>query len=259
MTDELTPEEKKAMSGLPRERMPAGLEARVVESMRDRGFLEKRRRTIDLTNSRVTGLLAACVALMIGAYSIGLHRGGSDPLLPGVATMERKDRDRAEKSVIDAMEKKANRPAPGDAIEAEPPASEMARKKDVLTFDETRQELAGQVVPNEPTADRDDQFEAKQTGLVVRGVREMAAKPPAKTSAPQALEEESVGRVQALRSRAAPETQALSQRPFTFLLNGKPVVVDAPDSVRVTQDDSGRILLIYTSDGIIRIRLADDD
>jgi len=261
MTDELTPEENKAMSSLPRERMPAGLEARVVDSMRDRGFLEKqRRRTIDITNSRLTGLLAACVALMIGAYSIGLQRGESDTLRPRVATLEQKDSERVEEPAIDAAKKQADRPAPAKTLDAEQPASDMPRESDRLTFNEARQELVGQDradqdVADEVTADRDQKFEAKGKELTVRAGREVAA-------TPQALEEESVGRIQPRRSKAASETPvstpALSRQPQTFLLNGFRVVVDAPDSVRVTQDDDGKMLLIYTSDGVIRVRPTDD-
>ncbi len=59
MSDELTPEERKAIDSLPRERMPAGLEGRVVDAMRDHGFLAKRRRLIMLTNTRAAGVLAA--------------------------------------------------------------------------------------------------------------------------------------------------------------------------------------------------------
>ena len=78
MSDELTPEERKAIDSLPRERMPAGLEGRVVDAMRDHGFLAKRRRMIMLTNTRAAGVLAAGVALIVGAYSFGLHRGGAE-------------------------------------------------------------------------------------------------------------------------------------------------------------------------------------
>ena len=56
----------------------------------------------------------------------------------------------------------------------------------------------------------------------------------------------------------ADETFDISSRPLTFALNGQTVIVEAPDSVRVVKDDRGRMLLIYTSDGIIRIRLADN-
>src|SRR5678815_1058426 len=75
--DELTPEEREALAHLPRERTPsAGLEDRVVAAMREHGHLTRKpARVIRLTTSRVAGLLAACLVLMIGAYSIGLHRG----------------------------------------------------------------------------------------------------------------------------------------------------------------------------------------
>ena len=56
MTDELTPSEKKALEGLPREKMPsAGLEDSVVGAMRARGILatKKSTRAIEFTNSRV--------------------------------------------------------------------------------------------------------------------------------------------------------------------------------------------------------------
>jgi hypothetical protein len=53
--------------------------------------------------------------------------------------------------------------------------------------------------------------------------------------------------------------EASDARPrwITYQLDGKTVFVEAPDSVRVVEDEQGRMLLIYTSDGIIRIRLAD--
>jgi len=75
--DDLTPEEREALSSLPRERTPsAGLEDRVVAAMREHGHIARKpARVIRLTTSRVAGLLAACVVLVIGAYSIGLNRG----------------------------------------------------------------------------------------------------------------------------------------------------------------------------------------
>ena len=75
MTEEWTPEERKALDELPRERMPAGLEGRVVDAMRERGLLAKRRHVIELTRGRAAAVLAAGVAFIMGAYSIGLHRG----------------------------------------------------------------------------------------------------------------------------------------------------------------------------------------
>jgi hypothetical protein len=86
MTDELTPQEREALQGLPRERMPsAALEERVVGAMRARGFVAARpSRVVRITNSRVAGLLAACIVLIVGAYAIGLHRGGDNPVLRSV-------------------------------------------------------------------------------------------------------------------------------------------------------------------------------
>ncbi|HEX6790069.1 MAG TPA: hypothetical protein VF247_02050, partial [Candidatus Krumholzibacteria bacterium] len=82
MNDELTPEERDALKSLPRERMPsAGLENRVVAAMRERGALAPapRARVIRLTTPRIATLVAAGIALMIGAYSIGMHRGSFRP------------------------------------------------------------------------------------------------------------------------------------------------------------------------------------
>jgi hypothetical protein len=56
---------------------------------------------------------------------------------------------------------------------------------------------------------------------------------------------------------AVDESEAL-KRPLVFMLNGRPIVVEAPDSVRVVEEDGGRVLVIHTSDGVIRIRLADN-
>ena len=88
--DELTPEEREALAHLPRERMPsAGLEDRVVAAMRERGHLSRKpARVIRLSTSRGAGLLAACLVLMIGAYSIGLRRGVNDEVLKNVEPRE---------------------------------------------------------------------------------------------------------------------------------------------------------------------------
>jgi hypothetical protein len=58
----------------------------------------------------------------------------------------------------------------------------------------------------------------------------------------------------------APQPSSLSdavQRPLTFVLNGKTVILDVPHNVRVVEDEQGKVLLVYTSDGIIRIRVTD--
>ena len=88
MTDELTPEEREALKNLPRERMPVGLEGRVVDAMRERGFLARPRRTVVITNSRIAGVIAASLALIVTAYSIGLYIGAGEPFLPPIATLE---------------------------------------------------------------------------------------------------------------------------------------------------------------------------
>jgi hypothetical protein len=305
MTDELTPQEKEALKNLPRERMPLGLEARVVEAMREKGFLEKQHRTIEITNSRVAGLLAACVALMIGAYSIGLHRGGGDGVLPSVATLEREDRGPVGSPVSDAPEKKSagrlsgdeedQRPEPerkaderptGGVAEAEKPASTEVtetkatvsperREKVEATFEDadrieqpaedadkvdisrSKVEAAKPTTPPTPSvekkeADRVRHVEAE--GLAA-GEPKGALQPTQETSARQDAS------FQAARpAQSGFESEAVvSTPPLTFILNGKRVLVEAPDSVRVVQDERGRVLVIYTSDGIIRIRLGDTD
>jgi hypothetical protein len=235
MSDELTPEEKAALASLPRERMPAGLEERVVEGMRKRGFLARPRRTIELSNARVAGLVAASVALMIGAYSIGLYRGDTGEALRAVQPQEMDDRGRASQAPAES---------PPPASEApEPPESKESRQEEPRALAEE----ATQAQPKVERADRADALmptqeapEAARTGV----------------PAPASGLKMSAKRTTALD--AGPEAGALSKRPLTFMLNGSPVIVEAPDSVRVVEDEQGRTLLIYTSDGVIRIRLADE-
>ena len=253
MTDELTPEEKAALESLPRERMPAGLEARVVGAMREHGFLAKPRRMVALTNGRVAGVLAAGVALMVGAYSIGLHRRDGSALLPPTATLQRDEGRLAEtptetsvsKDVAGERTDEAERPATGAveperALESKTPSSESMTPP--ASSGEAEKPLA-----REPVA------EEKAVGSA-RG-EDIAPPERGSLSAQGKLNKSSD---QAPRPPAASSPALLSQ-PRTFFLNGLPVLVEAPDSVRVIQDDQGRMLIIYTSDGIIRIRLAGDD
>lgn len=224
MSDELTPEEREAIDQLPRERMPAGLEARVVGAMQERGFLAGRRRTLVWSNSRVAGLLAASVVLVIGAYSIGLHRGSSDPVVPP-ATLPRTDHI----ARVGEQQESAFAPQQEDAARAAPEA--RAGSDEATEAHPTKKERQ-----EEPVTTEHDVAES------------LTAKAPAPASA---LNQSA----RFMRDAAAPET---APPPLTFLLDGTPVFVEAPDSVRVVQDESGRILIIHTSDGIIRIRLADD-
>ena len=289
MTDELTPEEKEALKKLPRERVPsAGLEERVVGALRERGVLSKqRRRTVEITNSRVAGLLAACVALVIGAYSIGVHRGGGDQVLPGVATVAPRPDDRGtvetptagtpETPMTDAPEAKTGRSALDETRNAEPSAAATdAEKGDVAA---PKKESPAEPSPA-PVARSDKDatvggarsLEEQGEGPAERPAKVPAsqpqkAPPPQETLAPQAMMKESLGMAQpdpeGVATLAQPkptdESPLVFARTLSFLLDGTPVMVDAPDSVRITRDDLGRMIIIYTRDGPIRFRLADDD
>jgi len=258
MNDELTPEEQEALAQLPRERMPVGLEARVVDAMRDHGFLAKRRRTIALTNTRVAGVMAAGVALVIGAYSIGLHRGdsnetrrlmtemGAPPAAEAPSNYSELD---APAPAADAIAPKSKSTVLHDAPESgnlqnertranetpatsEAPASDDAASAPAQRTDEAKKDLDWRLKPKE-----EERPEAKSSDA-----------PP---STPE------LGRAS---GAVAPSTMAFSesvQRPLTFHLGGKTVMIEAPDNVRVVEDEPGKTLLIYTSDGLIRIRVTD--
>jgi hypothetical protein len=256
MTDELTPEEREALQNLPRERMPIGLEARVVEAMREHGFLAKRRRMIAVTTGRVAGLLAACVALIIGAYSIGLQRGGGDSVLPTSAPVETDDRVRAEKPAVVAPEKKVE-PSLDHVREAESPA---VAKTDRPALPQSKPEKA--LSPSEVPTARSDEATASDVGKtevaeegLATAAKERAVAQPEAAPATEAAAEALAGRAQPQRMTAA---RPGAKQPLTFILNGSPVTVQA-DSVRVVQDERGRTLVIYTSDGVIRVPLAAKD
>lgn len=70
--DDLTPDERRAFETLPRERMTdAGLEDRVVDALRRRRVLRRRRRVFELTPGRVAGLVAASLAFITGGFALG--------------------------------------------------------------------------------------------------------------------------------------------------------------------------------------------
>jgi hypothetical protein len=243
MTDELTPEEREAFDKLPRERMPAGLEERVVGAMREHGFLAKRRRTIELTNGRVAGLLAASVALVIGAYSIGLNRGDVRPMPGVVETKMPVDHGRAEKSLAPPPEVVVEPQAAAEPTlelkreNAAPSAAAPSARKD--------EEASAGRIAQEKMRDEDRAVSAGES----------AASPPTETPAPPTALKPAA-RTPTLQEGAV--SSAAKKTPLTFYVDGSPVTVEAPDSVRVVQDDQGRMLIIYTSDGIIRIRLGDN-
>ncbi len=232
MTDDLTPEERRALDALPRERMPAGLEERVVGAMQDRGFLAKRRRTIVLSGSRVAGLVAAAFALMIGAYSIGLHRGPVDV-----------DRRALEPATRDELGRMNQPPAPVSSQALEKTLSEEMRQAARVPSGTGAAES-----PAIADADRPNVAELKDEPAAPKPTTRYDAGGSARMET--ASSDKSAGQVQAFQ-----ETPA-TVPPHTFMLNGSPLIVEAPDSVRVVEDEQGKMLLIYTSDGVIRIHMA---
>jgi hypothetical protein len=201
-------------------------------------------------------LLAACVALMIGAYSIGLHQGGGDDaVLPAVVPADRDDRGRAAEPAGGVPEAKRKAKAPAPVEEAEPATVEAESPPAGATPPPVGEgRVAADEVRQAQTDDADRHVQEQPEQLVAR--EEQVA-----PTAPRQAREARDARVLASKQssdRAQAETSTLTdeaQLPV-FMLNGFPVVVEAPDSVRVAQDDCGRVLLIYTSDGTIRIRLA---
>ncbi len=106
------------------------------------------------------------------------------------------------------------------------------------------------VVSDESKKDLDWQLKPREEA---RADAQKTVEAPLATSGPAA------GRAIAPQA-LAPQPSSLSdavQRPLTFVLNGKTVILDVPDNVRVVEDEQGKVLLVYTSDGIIRIRVTD--
>lgn len=252
MTDELTPEEREALRNLPRERMPAGLEARVVEAMRGHGFLAPRRRTIAITTGRVAGVVAAGVALMIGAYSIGLHRSGGDAggpptaVVPPMATRQENEGGLATRAL---PEKMAGQSAVEPAREAAGPAVADAEAKRAPETPVEESAPAPPVRSDEAVTDRARQAAPEKEARAAEG-RE-ATPAAADAVLPPAAPERSA--TQFMRSEPA---RKATRQPLTFWLDGSPLTVEA-DSVRVMEDEQGRLLIIYTPDGVMHIRLAD--
>lgn len=111
MNDDLTPQEEELYKRLPREHMPEGLEDRVVGAMQNRGFLRKRRGVIEITNTHLSALVAACIALVAGAYALGHWQGGSGAIIPNAATLEQRARPQAKPP---ASPKEGAPTSPGD-------------------------------------------------------------------------------------------------------------------------------------------------
>lgn len=233
MSDELTPQEKEALDRLPRERMPAGLEDRVVGAMRARGLLGGRRRVIVLTNTRAAGLLAAAFAVVIGAYAIGLHSGDESGLVPP-AMEEAKKNERADRQPA-TLEKKSRAEIADETPGAASTAVEAIVLSEGAPVEKSAEGTLAQRGRAEPETEAADRVAARPSA---------PTEPALKANAPAA------------RMLAS---EADSPRPAgrTFLLGGIPILVDAPDSVRVTQEEAGGLILIQTTDGTIRIRRTD--
>lgn len=277
MKDELTPELKKALKELPRERMPEGLEERLTAAMHDRGIIGKPRRVIALTSGRVASLVAACVALVIGAYSIGLHRGGGDQALTGMLGSENKGPVAVEKPDTPSPETVEEITVEDKAVETPPPVAEApptprreapakgaddAFKKEQTTRDEvpparrqTVVETDADVPPpvEEGVADREQPRETRFDGLA-EAAEEAPVPPATQSAAPRAKRS-----VSSDRAGVRSEPSDIVTPPMVFLLGGTRLAVEAPDSVRIVEDNRGRMLLIYTSDGVIRVRVINDD
>ena len=260
--DDLTPEERDALSSLPRERMPsAGLEDRVVAAMREKGHITSRQpaRVIRLTTSRVAGLLAACLVLMIGAYSIGLHGRVSHEVLKNI---EPQPREYANEARQDELMKQ--KPAAGGQLQvkSQPAANAPEQdfiKKDAPPFEPklaTPKLVQSQDARKENKPARDEVSESMQKTFsegIANGLPG-ATDMPAPSSPPLA----SKMRAQSAEPRVSSSAMStLSTTSRSFAITGGTLIVEAPDSLRIVTDEHGRTLLIYTSDGVIRIRLAD--
>jgi type IV secretory pathway VirB10-like protein len=261
MTDELKPELKDQLDKLPRERMPAGLEARVTGAMRQHGFLEKRRRVVAVTSARVAGLIAACVALVIGGYSIGLQRGGGEGAYREIlqpVTVDRDSAGRTEAPAVptDVKTTKKEVPAADEPVLDEAESAPAAQRQ--------RQQEPQRMSQEKGLTDKDDRAAAateRDAEAPVEGrsyVQEEAAAPPARSEV-GTLESKSLSAQRPQTTGAADATSNVTVWPQRLFLNGFPILLEAPDSVRVVQEERGRLLLIYTSDGVIRIRAADDN
>jgi len=251
--DDLTPEEREALSSLPRERTPsAGLEDRVVAAMREHGHIRRKpARVIPITATRVAGLLAACVALMIGAYSIGLHNRIDNEVLKNVQPESRQVTDEGTR-----REQEIGMKPPQTLGNVGSQAESPVITPEAGFVDKQAPEFKPAL--NVPKIATSKDEKKKDTPARTDEVRESMSK----SFTDRLSETESAAPASASRSAAQMQVQSniveqptSDQRSREFALSGGTLIVDAPDSVRVVQDAEGKTLLIYTSDGIIRIRL----
>ena len=109
-----------------------------------------------------------------------------------------------------------------------------------------------------PESRTESPADAKKKNQVAEETRELA-------HTPESTDLRKDEPAQRANQPAAPAAQMFAQESVapstvlqrTFQIGGTTFIVDAPDSVRIVEDAAGRMILIYTSDGLIRIRLAD--
>jgi len=282
MSDELTPEERAAFESLPRERMPAGLEAKVVDAMREHGFLAKRRRVIELSRGRVAGVLAASVALVIVGYSLGLHEGRGREIFVPAETLTAREPEAPKYTELAPPSTKEDNQAPTENDKdrqadvpsvgaVEPQVLEQDLKKEQASAPEASRADESREQASEALSDRPADAAPKLSRLSTLDVRanrvENQAAPapasPREEQSPKTMalsRQPSAGSDSATRSKAALRTESFSvaepRQTLTFNWDGQTFQLEA-DSVRVVEDQWGRTLHIYTSEGIIRIRLAE--
>ena len=266
MSDELTPEERDALNSLPRERMPsAGLEDRVVGAMRGRGVLAPapRARVIRLTTPRIATLVAAGIALMIGAYSIGVQRGAFRPEVR--ETLEPRT---AERTIMDET-------APAQPSESQLPATQPGTLSMQSRLEPEAKENVAPEKLDWKLKDSDARGDVAQRAERAPTTESFAAQPepksesepaPATTPAPEPAQQFSrelnatMAKKSEARSAVPPATdlRAMEASPEItreYALGNDHFIVGAPDSIRVEADQPERMLLVHTTDGLVRIRV----
>jgi hypothetical protein len=231
--------------------------------MRDRGVLapKQRGKIVRLTTGRVAGLLAACVVLAIGAYSIGLHRGEDDVItsvrqepeitrmneLGGTAPAPQAEAETAtDASDRDALKKKedapATPPAPARSREARPVEESVAAEKKSSDADKPQESLAETFSEGLAAAGRADDNSAPASKSLEREDRTAALTPP-----PAA---------QGFAPESAMQSVAPSKDEHSFTLGGSSLRIDAPESIVITEERESNTLTINSSGTLVHIRPA---
>jgi hypothetical protein len=197
---------------------------------------------------------------MIGAYSIGLHnrigdevRKATEPESRVISSEPARDQEISMKPPQAQGKVDQQRASPAVTPEAhfvDKPAPAFKPTlnvpKLVTSKDEKKKESAA----------RSDEVTESMQNTFSEGLAKGA--PPGATdlSAPSSPMPAQL-RAKSSLSEASGSASAPASTSRRFSLSGGTLIVDAPDSLRIVRGEHGRSLLIYTSDGVIRIRLAD--